>query len=82
MTIPQYEDIDRCNVELMKLIDHITSGADDVFAVYGPHGSVGRFADYQAALDAFNTIEEKGHSYIALWTRIGTAAVVLSKSVE
>jgi len=78
-----YKNIaDHLQSEINKLIDHITSGAEDQFFVYGPTSSEGPFSNYADALRAFDAIIESGRSYIALATRVGTAVVMLVKTIQ
>lgn len=84
--IPKYDDFDRYNAELYKLIDHIASGAESTYRVYaGAHDETtmsdfysGPFLSYDTALFVFNEQVALGKkwAYIALDTRIGTMSVL------
>lgn len=90
--IPKCDDLERCNAELYKLIDHIASGAKNHWTVYHNDfvdeidwetvhlNNISKsFDDYQEALTYFNSIEKRGTVDISLATRIGTAVCVLHK---
>lgn len=73
---PLEKELYMAQVAILKLTDHITTGAKSIYGVYADDGSWGQTEDYQQALKTFEGIPSDRHPYIALWTRIGTMHVM------
>jgi hypothetical protein len=65
--------------KVLQLIDHVTSGAQDIYSVHDQYSGYGGFS-YAEALEKFNSLTTPGYCYIYLATRIGTGVTIKEKT--